>query len=295
MTISSRTEDLQILLAVVDSGSFSSAARDLDLQVAKVSRAVARLEQQLRCTLLNRTTRRLELTDEGQQFVEAIRNGLHQLADAEEQLRVRHQAPAGKLRLDAATPFMLHQLVPIMGAFRRRYPEIELELMTSENMIDLLERRTDVAIRIGELEDSNLHARLLGRSPLHLVASPDYLTRAGHPDDETELQHHSLLGFTQAPNLNRWPLREELMIRPALSASSGETLRQLCLAGEGIGLFSAFMIREDLAAGRLIEVLPGSVQSPHPREQVQAVYYRSHTLSPRISALLDYLQQQLML
>lgn len=295
MTITSRTEDLQILLAVVDSGSFSSAARDLDLQVARVSRSVARLEQQLRCTLLNRTTRRLELTDEGQQFVEAARNGLHQLADAEEQLRARHQAPAGKLRLDAATPFMLHQLVPIMGAFRARYPEIELELMTSENMIDLLERRTDVAIRIGELEDSNLHARLLGRSPLHLVASPDYLTRAGHPDDETELQHHSLLGFTQAPNLNRWPLKKERMIRPALSASSGETLRQLCLAGEGVGLFSAFMIGEDLAAGRLVEVLPGSVQSPHPREQVQAVYYRSHTLSPRISALLDYLQQQLVL
>ncbi|RUM52665.1 MAG: hypothetical protein DSY86_04885 [Marinomonas sp.] len=112
MTIISRNEDLEILLTVVDSGSFSSAARILDIQVAKVSRAVSRLEKELDSTLLNRTTRRLELTEEGRLFTQQVRLGLQQLAAAEEELKVLKGIPAGRLRVDAATPFILHQLVP---------------------------------------------------------------------------------------------------------------------------------------------------------------------------------------
>lgn len=172
MTIISRNEDLEILLTVVDSGSFSSAARILDIQVAKVSRAVSRLEKELDSTLLNRTTRRLELTEEGRQFTQQVRLGLQQLAAAEEELKVLKGIPAGRLRVDAATPFILHQLVPHVAGFRERYPQVELELVANENIIDLIERRTDLAFRIGSLKDSNLHARYFGKSPLHVVASP---------------------------------------------------------------------------------------------------------------------------
>ncbi len=149
-----RSDDLEILITVVDSGSFSQAAEVMDVQVAKVSRAVSRLEQQLGITILNRTTRRLELTEEGKRFVESVRSGLQHLRQAEEDIVSRGELPKGKLRVDAASPFMLHQLVPLVREFHAAYPDIELELTSNEGYVDLLEKRTDVAIRIGKLNDS---------------------------------------------------------------------------------------------------------------------------------------------
>ncbi len=291
----SRSDDLEILLAVVDSGGFSAAAELLGIQVARASRAVTRLEQQLATTLLNRTTRRVELSEDGRIFVAQVRQGLAQLEGAEEQLRLRHQAPAGPLRVDAASPFMLHQLVPHIQAFRESYPQIELELTTSEGFIDLLEKRTDVAIRIGDLQDSSLHARFLGRSRLHLVASPAYLAAHPAPQSAAELAGHDCIGFTSPASLNQWPLGTGIRINAAVSASSGEVIRQLCLASQGIASLSHFMIADDLAAGRLIPLLTEQIQSPHPQEQVSAVYYRNTALSARISAFLDFFQPRLSL
>jgi len=295
MTIISRTEDLEILLTVIDSGSFSAAARILDIQIAKVSRAVSRLEKDLNSTLLNRTTRKLELTEEGRIFTEQVRQGLHQLAEAEENIRTQAGIPLGKLRVDAATPFILHQLVPLIAGFRDLYPKIELELVSNENIIDLIERKTDLAIRIGALQDSNLHARFLGRSPLHIVASPSYLATQGMPETLDALAQHQIIGFADAPHLNRWPLSGQVNLPIALTSSSGETIRQLCLAGQGLALMSEFMIREDLSNGRLVKVLDGSIVSPNNRELVHAVYYRNTGLSSRITAFLDYIQPRLKL
>lgn len=295
MTIVSRTEDLEILLAVIDSGGFSAAARLLDIQVARVSRAVSRLESELGATLLHRTTRRIELTDEGQQFVSAVREGLRQLESAEDGLRAQRGRPSGRLRVDAATPFLLHQLVPLVPAFREAYPEIQLELIANERIIDLIERRTDLAIRIGTLEDSNLHAKLLGHSPLHLVASPDYLTRCGKPKRIDDLEQHTLIGFADAPHLNILPLKQPRPMHPHIASSSGEAVRHLALAGEGIALLSNFMVCEDIAQGRLIRLLDRELQSPNPRERVQAVYYRSDALPPRVSAFLEFISTRLRL
>ncbi|MDI3323285.1 LysR family transcriptional regulator [Pontibacterium granulatum] len=289
----SRSDDLELLLSVVDCGGFSPAANQLDVPVAKVSRAIQRLEKQLGVTLLQRTTRRISLTEEGELFVTNIRQGLQQLESAEEQLRLRMDQPKGRLRVDAATPFMLHQLVPLLGEFREQYPEIHLELSTSEGIIDLLEKRTDVAIRIGQLEDSSLHATLLGRSRLHLLASPEYLERKATPQTVEQLSDHRLLGFIPPSRLNKWPVGEGLEIKPDLAASSGEVLRQACLAGEGIGCFSDFMVQQDLADGRLLKVLENEMQSPNPREQVQAVYYRNTALSSRINAFIEFIRPRL--
>ena len=295
MAIISRTEDLEILLTVIDSGSFSAAARILDIQVAKVSRAVSRLEKDLDCTLLNRTTRKLELTEEGRIFTEQVRNGLHQLAEAEEKIRTLKGIPAGRLRVDAVTPFILHQLVPLVAGFCECYPKIELELVANENIIDLIERKTDLAIRIGTLQDSNLHARFLGRSPLHIVASPSYIAQQGTPETPEALEQHKIIGFADAPHLNRWPLTRHVALSPTLSSSSGETIRQLCLAGQGLALLSEFMICEDLANGRLVKVLDNHITSPSNRELVHAVYYRNTTLSSRITAFLDYIHPRIQL
>lgn len=295
MAIISRTEDLEILLTVIDSGSLSAAARILDIQVARVSRALSRLEKELDCTLLNRTTRKLELTEEGRLFSEEVRRGLNRLARAEESLRALRGVPAGRLRVDAVTPFILHQLVPLVPGFRECYPQIELELVASENIIDLIERRTDLAIRIGDLQDSNLHARFLGRSPLHVVASPAYLKQHGTPQTLDALRHHQIIGFTDATHLNRWPLSSPVTVVPNLSSSSGETIRQLCLAGQGLALLSEFMIQDDLAKGHLVSVLAHCVSTPNAREPVHAVYYRNTALSSRIIAFLDYVTPRLTL
>ncbi|MBQ4800650.1 LysR family transcriptional regulator [Pseudoalteromonas sp. MMG006] len=290
-----KTEDLEMFLTVVDSGSFSAAANLLDQQVAKVSRAVSRLENTLQCTLLNRTTRRLELTEEGHTFIKYARDGLNTLQTGEEALKLLKQAPSGKLRIDAASPFVLHQLVPHIDEFTKQYPHITLDITSHDSIIDLLEHKTDLAIRIGDLKDSNLNAKKLGVSKLYLVASPAYLKTTPDISKVSDLSQHKLIGFTDSPKLNNWQLKSTSHLKFKLMASSGETVRQLCLANQGIALLSHFMIGDDLKTGKLIKVLPNSITTPNNREVVQAVYYKNSAVSSRIVAFLDFIKPKLSL
>ncbi len=288
-------EELQAFVAVVDGGSITAAADQLGQTVSGISRALARLEKKLDTTLLRRTTRRIELTEEGQAFLQRTRAILASIDDAEEHMAARRQQPAGRLRVNAATPFMLHAVVPLVPAFRNAYPEITLELDTDEMYIDLLERRTDVAIRIGQLRDSTLHARPLCTSRLRVLASPDYLARAGKPKSVADLAGHTLLGFNQPESLNRWPLRgvhgDEWPIVPSLTASSGETLRQLALEHVGLVCLSDFMTAADREAGRLVQVLVRDTVDV--RQPINAVYYRNTQLAARIACFLDFLQEHM--
>ncbi|MGP4864303.1 LysR family transcriptional regulator [Psychrobacter sp. T6-5] len=290
-----KTEDIEIFLTVVDTGSFTGAANVLNQQVAKVSRAVSRLENTLQCTLLNRTTRRLELTEEGHVFIRYAREGLNTLYTGEEALKLLKQAPSGHLRIDAASPFVLHQLTPLVGEFVQQYPHITLDLTSHDNIIDLLEHKTDLAIRIGDLKDSNLHARLLGKSKLRLVVSPEYLYQHNEVAHIDDLSTHKLIGFNDASKLNSWPLKTPVKLNFHMTGSSGETLRQLCLNHQGIALLSHFMIGEDLKSGRLVEVLPEAIVRPNNREAIQAVYYKNSAVSSRILAFLDFIQPRLTL
>lgn len=288
-------DELLAFAAVVDAGSITAAAEQLGQTVSGISRSLARLEKKLDTTLLSRTTRRLRLTDEGSVFLARARAVLASIDEAEEQMAARRQQPSGRLRVNAATPFMLHVVVPLVADFRAAFPQVELELDTDELNIDLLQRRTDVAIRIGALRDSSLHARTLGTSRLRVMASPAYLAERGQPHSVAELAGHSLLGFTQPESLNLWPVRssqgDEWQITPKLTASSGETLRQLALAGAGIVCLSDFMSTTDRAAGRLVQLLArDTVES---RQPISAVYYRNTQLAARIACFLDFLQQRL--
>jgi DNA-binding transcriptional LysR family regulator len=288
-------DELQALVAVIDSGSITAAADRLALTVSGVSRALGRLEQKLDTTLVRRTTRRIELTEEGKVFIERARSILAALDAAEEDMAVRRQQPAGRLRVNAATPFMLHVVAPLVPEFRQAYPRVELELDTDELNIDLLERRTDVAIRIGTLRDSSLHARPLGTSRLRLLASPAYLATHGQPKNVAALAGQVLLGFTQPDALNRWPLKsggeDGWQATPALRASSGETLRQLALSGAGIACLSDFMTAKDRAEGALVQILVR--ETADARQPIHAVYYRNTQLSGRIRCFLDFLQERL--
>lgn len=288
-------DELQAFVSVVDSGSISAAAEQLTQTASGVSRALSRLEEKLDVTLLRRTTRRLELTEEGQAFLAQARKILDAVESAEEQMKVRRQKPAGRLRVNAAAPFMLHVVVPLVAGFRAQYPDIQLELHSSDQIIDLLEQRTDVAIRIGPLRDSTLHARPLGSNRLRILASPAYLKAHGTPKTVADLAQHNLLGFTQPESLNQWPLRhplgDSLNITPSLSASSGETLRQLALAGAGIVCLADFMTAADRASGELVQLLLRDTVEV--RQPIHAVYYRNTALASRITCFLDYLSSQL--
>ncbi|OYO29885.1 LysR family transcriptional regulator [Janthinobacterium sp. PC23-8] len=289
------SDDLKIFVTVIDSGTLSAAAVHLGQTTSGVSRALSRLEDKLATSLLTRTTRRMELTEEGQLFLARARAILASMEEVEEAIRIRRQKPAGRLCVDAASPFMLHCVVPHVAEFRAMYPEIRLELTSNDQIADLLEHRTDIAIRIGALADSTLHARALSSSPLHLLATPAYLARHGAPSTPEDLAHHALLGFAQYDLGNHWPLRHEagnsLQIVPALAASSGETLRHLALRDQGIVCLSDFMTKGDIAAGRLVKVLQPFYTGY--RQQIHAVYYRNTQLAQRISCFLEFLQQKL--
>ncbi|ETF02062.1 LysR family transcripitonal regulator [Advenella kashmirensis W13003] len=288
-------DELQTFVAVVDTGSLTAASELLDLTISATSRTLGRLEEKLQTTLLRRTTRRLELTEEGAVFLQHARAILASVDEAEEQMATRRLRPAGRLRVDAATPFMLHALVPLLEGFRTRYPEIELELNSNEGIIDLIEKRTDVAFRIGALKDSTLHARFVGFSKIRVLASPGYLKKHGTPTTVEHLEAHALLGFTQPDTLNDWPLRDTagntLRIQPAIASSSGETLRQMALAGLGVVCLSDFMTHEDRRHGNLSQLL--SKQTLDVRQPINAVYYRNTSLAARIMCFLDYVIESL--
>ena len=283
-------DEMQAFVAVVDTGSLTAAAESLGLTVSAASRTLGRLEDKLQTTLLRRTTRRLELTEEGSAFLEHARAILDAVDAAEEQMAARRMRPAGRLRVDAATPFMLHVLVPLLDGFRARNPDVELELDSNEGITDLIERRTDVALRIGVLKDSTLHARLVGTSRIRVLASPAYLERHGMPAEPADLRRHVLLGFTQPELLNDWPLRDVdgslLRIKPTIASSSGETLRQMALADLGIVCLSDFMTRDDRASGRLVPLFAG--ETIDVRQPINAVYYRNTALAARITCFVDY-------
>ncbi|MFL9923494.1 LysR family transcriptional regulator [Herbaspirillum lusitanum] len=290
-----QSEEMRIFIAVVEAGSLSAAAEVLDQTTSGVSRALSRLEEKLGTSLLTRTTRRMDLTEEGRTFLDQSRAIVAAIEQAEDSVRIFSQKPVGKLRVDASAPFMLHCIVPHVGAFREAYPEIELELTTNDRFIDLVEQRTDIAIRIGELQDSTLHAKPLSSARLNLVASPEYLQRFGEPKTVAALGKHRLIGFTQPDSLNMWPLRYEegdrYPAQLALRASSGETIRQLALHGQGIASLSNFMSDADIAAGRLVKLLEKSYSGY--QQKIQAVYYRNTQLSRRITCFLDFLQCKL--
>ncbi|MCW3150458.1 LysR substrate-binding domain-containing protein [Stutzerimonas stutzeri] len=288
-------DEMLAFVSVVDSGSISAAAEQLEQTASGVSRALSRLEEKLAVTLLRRTTRRLELTEEGAAFLAQARRILASVEEAEEQMALRRQAPAGRLRVNTASPFMLHVVVPLIGDFRARFPLIELELHSDDRIVDLLERRIDLAIRIGPLPDSSLHARPLCHTTRRVLASPAYLARHGTPQQVEELAEHSLIGFTEPDRLNDWPLRHALgeswRIAPALRASSGDTVRELALAGEGLVCLSDFMTDGDRDRGELVEVL--AAQRVDERQPINAVYYRNTALASRIACFLDFLSERL--
>jgi DNA-binding transcriptional LysR family regulator len=286
---------LIVFSAVMDAGSFSAAAERLGQTPSGVSRTISRLEERLQMTLMHRTTRRLQLTEEGAWLLGRARVLLADLSHLDAEAAARRTQPSGLVRVNAATPALGHLLAPLLPEFMDAYPLVQLELVSGETYVDLIEERADLAIRIGALPDSTLNARRLGSSRLRVLAAPAYLARHGAPRTPAALARHRTLGFTAPASLNTWPLAHDGVegwgVTPALHASSGETIRHLALAGAGIASLSHFMTRADVAAGTLVPVLE---EFALPWSQpVWAVFYKQGALAPRVAALVEFLAQRL--
>ncbi|HHF3372353.1 LysR family transcriptional regulator [Haemophilus influenzae] len=289
------SEELTVFVQVVENGSFSRAAKQLSMANSAVSRVVKRLEEKLGVNLINRTTRQLRLTEEGLQYFRRVQKILQDMAAAEAEMLAVHEVPQGILRVDSAMPMVLHLLVPLAAKFNERYPHIQLSLVSSEGYINLIERKVDIALRAGELDDSGLRARHLFDSHFRVIASPDYLAKHGTPQSTEALANHQCLGFTESSSLNTWTVLDAqgnpYKISPHFTASSGEILRSLCLSGCGIACLSDFLVDNDIAEGKLIPLL--TEQTANKTLPFNAVYYSDKAVNLRLRVFLDFLVEEL--
>lgn len=287
-------EELNTFVCIVNSGSIVAAAEQLSQTNSGVSRALQRLENKLNVTLIERTTRKLKLTQEGQLFLNKARKILNDLNEAEESLLKSDNDTSGIIRVDSATPFVLHVLAPLIKEFHQLYPNIEIELNTNDQIIDLLEHKTDVAFRFGELTDSSLHAKLICKSRLYIVASPEYIQQNGIPKYPEELLNHDVIGFSKVTHLNTWPIQinhQAVTVAPKFSASNGETVRHLVLDGLGIACLSAFMVHQDISNGRLVALFEDQIE--HHFQSIHAVYYQQEHIPKRLRLFIEYLASKL--
>ncbi|WP_119461009.1 LysR family transcriptional regulator [Rhodospirillaceae bacterium SYSU D60014] len=288
----SRSGEMEVFVRVVELSGFSAAARSFRITPSAVSKLVARLEARLGARLFNRSTRKLQLTPEGLAFYERCVRILADMDEAEREASAG-TAPRGRVRVNANVPFGLHHLLPLVPDFLAQHPEVTLDIVLTDQVIDLLDERADVAIRVGPLRASQLIARKLGESRMAVVAAPSYLERRGIPQTLADIEDHNRIGFNFARSFEEWPFIEAGAVRtlPAcgdVQVGDGESARRLALAGVGLARLALFHIGRDIEAGRLRPVLenlnPGDV------EDIHAVFVgQGGHLPARVRAFIDYL------
>jgi DNA-binding transcriptional LysR family regulator len=291
-----RIGEMETFLAVARGGSFAAAAKALRLTPSAVSRAIARLEGRLGVVLIQRTTRALALTAEGEAYRDRVAGLVAEIDAIERSIGGGREGPSGVLRVNSSVSFGVYGLLPILPGFLRAYPAVTVDLSLTDTLVDMVEERADIVIRIGPLRDTRLRAKKLGRSAMVLVASPDYLARAGEPRHPDELDRHACLRFSFRRSVDSWAFRigGRVVQRPvegAFLGNSGEVVRQMAVAGGGIARLGRFHAAADLAACRLVEVLPAF--NPGDGEDIHALYAGHERLALRVRAFLDYLEAHL--
>jgi DNA-binding transcriptional LysR family regulator len=294
-----RAGEMEVFVLAAELKSFSAAGRRLRLSPSAVSKLVTRLEDRLGARLLVRTTRRLELTAEGEVY---LARACRILADIEETERVvtdgARLTPRGLLRVNASVGFGERFILPLAPAFLALYPEIELDISLTDGVIDVIGERADVAVRSGPLRDSTLKARKLLESPKVVIASPDYLDRHGSPRTPDDLDRHNCLRFNFRRSMDAWPFRapgsqvvDMREVSGNMQVSSGAIIRQLCLDGMGLARIGRFHVEPDIEAGRLLPVLED--YNPGDIEIVHAVFADHDHLAARIRAFIDFLVEKI--
>lgn len=301
-----RAGELEIFVQVVELESFSAVARMNDMTPSAISKLISRLEARLGVCLLHRSTRQLKLTAEGCYLYERALSILADLDEAE-QTTAENAIPKGRIRISSNVPFGHHVLAPLVPKFLAQYPQITLDISLTDGVIDLLEHRVDIAVRAGELPDSNLLARHLTSYRMCIVAAPIYIKAHGLPTHPKSLTQHNLLGVNYRRTIHQWPFVDDenpdnnkkdhndiwIPVAGNTQCSDGETLRHMALAGVGIARLAEFQVKNDIAQGKLVEIL----QDHHSQafdESVYAVYAGKRDYLPsRIHVFLDFLQAHL--
>jgi DNA-binding transcriptional LysR family regulator len=276
---------------VVEAGSFSAAAKALGQTRAAVSKQIASLEAHVGAQLLNRTTRRMHLTEVGNEFYVRCARIAREAEEAERAVASLQGAARGLLRISTPVTFGRRYIAPLMGQFLARYPEITIDLRLDDALPNIIREGFDAAIRIAALADSTVVARRLVPSHHIVCASPDYFARCGEPKTPEDLRSHNCLLYSNLPTpwLWRFTDRETVRVRGSFSVNHGESLRQAALDGLGVAYMPTFLVGPDISEGRLVAVLRDRVES---NQKVYAVYPRNQNLAPKVRAFIDFLVEQ---
>lgn len=280
---------------VVETNSFSEAARRLDMSKSAVSKQVARLEDRLGVRLLNRTTRRISATEVGLALYERCAR-IAQEVEAAELAVTRHQeVPRGQLKINAPVSFGHLQVAPALPEFLDTYPDLSIDLTLNDRFVDLVDEGFDLAIRVARLQDSSLIARRLAPARRATVASPAYLDRHGRPRAPADLGGHRLLAYSYLAGPQEWRFTDSdgatqsIRLEARLLVNNGDAIRSACLAGGGIAVLPTFLIANDLAEGRLVRILP---EHDHEFGGIYAIWPHSRHLSPKVRVFVDFLAKR---
>jgi DNA-binding transcriptional LysR family regulator len=287
--------EMAAFVRVVEAQGFSAAAPALGLTPSAVSKLVTRLETRLGVRLLQRTTRALHLTAEGEAFYEQARRIVGEIAALEAELTDRRGAAQGLLRVTTSLAFSTHQLAPVIGEFLERYPDVQLELIPTDRVVDLVEEGVDIAIRVGRLADSSFMARKIGEDVRLVCAAPAYLARHGRPQRPEELVQHNCIVSRDRAHLNRWQFRidgqiREVEVKGRIAVSDGEAQLRLALQGLGIVRLTRLTVAGAIRSGELVSLLKDcSAEEPVP---IHAVYPHRRHLAPKVTAFADFIREK---
>jgi DNA-binding transcriptional LysR family regulator len=281
---------MQAFVKIVDAGSLTAAAEALGVSQPSMVRTLAALERELGVRLLNRTTRRMALTDEGREYCERCRVILSAVEQAQASLTARRAVPSGKLRITASVPFGRRFVVPVVTEFLAAHPQVRIELPLLDRVIDLVEEGIDVAIRIAPLPDSSIVAVPIGQTRRIIVASPALLARAGTPMAPADLSHGPCVSFTGLVSAGEWEIRGgrktvRVPVSSVLVTNQIDAAVQACVQGLGWGQFFDYHVHDELRAGRLVQLLSDYEAAPTP---AHIVYPQARLLSPNVRAFVDF-------
>ena len=283
---------LETFDAVVEKGSFTAAAEALTISKPVVSKQVSQLESYLGVQLLQRTTRRLHLTEAGELFARYAHNIVAEAREAEQSVLPLQSEPRGTLRIGASESLAMSLLPKALLSFQERFPKVALDLRVSGQFVDLVEEGIDVALRVGELDDSSLIARQLMPCRFHVAASPTYWQRAGTPEHPNDLSAHNCLIYSQSPKANSWIFTDNngdnltIKVKGNLRSDAGPVLLDAAVNGQGVFIGPTYMLADAMKAGRLESVLEAYYR---PATGLYAVYPTSKMVSPKVRAFVDHL------
>jgi DNA-binding transcriptional LysR family regulator len=278
---------METFVRIVERGSLTAAAESLGASLPSVVRTLAALEAGLDARLLNRTTRRIALTDEGREYYERCKRVLAEVEEAEAALSSRRKAPRGRLRVTAPVMFGRVHVAPVAREFLAKHPQVRLDLLLLDRIVDLLEEGVDAAVRIGKLPDSSLVAVPVGQTGRVVCASPAYLKRAGRPRLPTDLARHRCLNFGGLAPAHSWSFGagERVPITPTLASNQIDVALEACVSGLGIGQFLQYQVQAALDRGELRRLL---ADFEPPALPIQVVYPYGRVLSSNVRAFVDW-------